>query len=104
MADGRDVVAGLINSLEENKAKIVAALPANQAALEQIIDGFKMVQKKFFLKTEGGAHSATNCVNLFNELLAAIDAGGNVQEKYAAFAGSSNTLITTAANWVIRMT
>lgn len=104
MADGRDVVAGLINLLEENKGKLVGALPANQAALEQIIDGFKMVQKKFFLKTEGGTHSAEDCVHLFNELLAAIDAGGNVQEKFDAFAGPSNTLITTAANWVIRMT
>lgn len=104
MADGRDVVAGLIVRLNENKGKVTEALPASQEALEKIIDGFNMVQKKFFLKTEGGTHSAEECVELFKEVLAAIEAGGNAQEKFEAFAGPANTLITTAANWVIRMT
>lgn len=104
MADGRDVVAGLINLLNENKGKIVETLPASQEALEKLIDGFNMIQKKFFLKTEGGSHAANDCVELFKELQAAIEAGGDAQAKFDAFAGPSNTLITTAANWVIRMT
>ncbi len=104
MADGRDIVASLLAELNENKGKIAEALPANQEALQQIIDGFDSVQKKFFLKTEGGTNSAAQCMDLFKELLAAIDAGGDAQGKFEAFAGPSNTLITTAANWVIRMT
>lgn len=104
MADGRDVIAGLITMLNENKGKVVEALPANQEALEKIIDGYNAIQKKFFLKTEGGTRTSEENVDLFKELLAAIDAGGDAQAKFEAFAAPSNTLITTAANWVIRMT
>ncbi len=104
MADGRDTVASLIAQLNENKGKIIEALPANQEALQQIIDGFSMVQKKFFLKTEGGTNSASECMALFKKLMEAIDGGGDVQDKFDAFAHPANDLITKAANWVIRMT
>ena len=104
MADGRDVVAALINQLSENKGKIIGVFPTGQEALDKIVEGFTMVQKKFFLKTQGGTDSAKDCVALFNELMTAIDAGGDVQAKFEEFAGPANTLITTAAKWVIRMT
>lgn len=104
MADGRDLAASLVAQLNENKGKIVGAIPTSQEALEQIINGFDSVQKKFYLRTQGGTDAATECVDLLKELLAAIDAGGDAQAKFDAFAAPSNTLITTAANWVIKMT
>lgn len=103
MADGRDIVASLVAELNENKGKIVEVLTANQEALQQIIDGFDGVQKKFYLRTQGGTDAANECVDLFKELLAALG-GGDAQSKFEAFAGPANTLIKTAANWTIKMT
>ena len=104
MADGREYVADVITQLTGNKGKIVGVYPAGAEAVDKMIEGFNSISKKFYLKTQAGTEAAKECVDLFNEVIAAVDNGGDVAAKFEAFAGPSNTFITTAANLVIRMT
>lgn len=101
MADGREYIADLINQLTENKEKISEAVGAE--AVDKMIEGFNSIAKKFYLKTQAGTESAKECLDLFAEVIAAID-GGDVAAKFESFAGPANTFITTATNLVIRMT
>ncbi|MHB9094310.1 MAG: hypothetical protein ACYC21_06530, partial [Eubacteriales bacterium] len=95
----------MIKKLNDSYGKFSEKAPAGKGSLDQIIDGLKMIQKKFFLKTQGGTDMATDNDKLVDELIAALDGdAGAAQEKFAAFEGSVNSLITTTSNWVIRMT
>lgn len=107
MSDGRDVVAALIEKLSENYSKLMEKLPESKGTADELIEGFKTIQKKFYLKTQGGTDAATECTGLLNEVLAAVESGTGAQEvqaKFDAFAGPSKNLIHTASTWVIRMT
>ena len=107
MSDGREVVAALIEQLNQDYSKILEKLPASQGTGDELIEGFKTIQKKFFLKTQGGTDAATECTSLFNEVLDSINSGAETQEiqaKFDAFTGVAKNLIHTASTWVIRMT
>ncbi|MDA8211692.1 MAG: hypothetical protein M0021_07445 [Clostridia bacterium] len=107
MSDGRDVVSALIAELNDNYPKVVEQLPDSKTALEEIIEGYKNIQKKFYLKTQGGTDAATECTTFFNEMVASLNSGAGtqeIQEKFNAFAEPSRNLIHTASTWVIRMT
>ncbi len=105
MSDGRDVVAGMIEKLDKSYGKFSENLPESKGSMDQIIEGLKMIQKKFFLKTQGGTDMATVTDKLIDELVAALDGNaGAAKERFEALEGPANNLITTTSNWVIRMT
>lgn len=105
MSDGRDVVAGLIDQVNENYEKFIEKLPEAKESMDKILEGFKTIQKKFFLKTQGGTDMATETGSLLKDLFDTLDADADaVKEKFTAFEGPANILITTTSNWVIRMT
>lgn len=105
MGDGRDVVAAMISALDTNKVLMTEKLPEAKDVIDEIYNGLVMIQKKFYLKTQGGTDKVAECQELLMEVITELNNDGpKLGAKFENFTAKTKDAIHVAMTTVIRMT